>query len=137
MASIGYRASLTAPLLAALLLAGCASSGGYSSSDTPLSGTEIEAVLTGNSISGGDWDGPFTVYFPTYGEMRGVRATHYRDSGTWRVEEDALCAKWDDWWGGVERCWSIYLDGTVINWRRPDSDLSSKAEVHEGNPGGL
>ena len=137
MASRKLTTSLLGSLVSAMLLAGCASSGGYSSSSEPLTGPEIEAVLTGNSISGEQWDGPFTVYFPTYGKMLGVRSTHYRDSGTWRVEEESLCAKWDDWWGGVENCWSVYLDGTTINWRRPDSDTTANAELREGNPAGL
>lgn len=137
MVSNTYRAGLLGSLLAALVLSGCASSGGYSSNDKPLSGTEIVAVLVGNSVSGDNWDGPFTAYFPTFGEVVGVRATHYRDKGTWRVEEDALCVQWEDWWGGVERCWGIYLDGTYITWRRPDSEKMERARLREGNPAGL
>ena len=137
MLSITHRSALLGASFIAVLLSGCASGAGYSLSDEPLTGSEIQAVLVGNSISGDNWDGPFTVYFPAYGEMRGLRARHYRDSGTWHVEEDALCAKWEDWWGGVERCWGVYLDGTTITWRRPDSDLMERALVREGNPAGL
>ena len=90
-----------------------------------------------NTVTGDDWDGPFTVYFPTDNEMRGLRASHYKDVGTWRTDEDAICATWDNWWGAVERCWGIYLDGNIVSWQRPDSDAPGQAEVVEGNPYGL
>ena len=137
MVFITHRPTVASAVLTMVLLSGCVSGGGLSSSAELLSGEEIVAVLTGNSISGDNWDGPFTVYFPEYGKMVGVRATHYRDAGTWRVEQEALCAKWEDWWGGVERCWGIYLDGTTVTWRRPDGDRLENARLREGNPAGL
>jgi len=137
MTGFPHRASLMATLVCALTVAGCASSGSIHSGEAPLNAAEMKKVLVGNSIVGENWDGPFTVYFPVYGEMRGLRASHYKDIGTWRTEPDAICGTWDNWWGSVERCWGVYLDGGTVSWLRPDSDTPQQAKVVEGNPYGL
>lgn len=135
----GYlrRIALMAGLAWLLVLSGCGSSSPIDSGEAPLNAEEIKTVLVGNSIEGDDWDGPFVVYFPVYGEMRGLRAYHYKDIGTWRAEQDAICGTWDNWWGSVERCWGIYLDGNSVSWLRPDSDAPQRAKLVEGNPRGL
>ncbi|NIM29475.1 MAG: hypothetical protein GTO28_16780 [Gammaproteobacteria bacterium] len=130
------RIAFAATLLAALTVASCGG-GPIASGEAPLNAEEMRTVLVGNSIVGDNWDGPFTVYFPTYGEMRGLRASHYKDTGTWRAEEDAICGTWENWWGAVERCWGIYLDGDTVSWLRPDSDTPEQARIVEGNPYGL
>jgi hypothetical protein len=118
-----------------LILGGCG--GSPHGSDVALPSDAIRDVLVGNSIEGDNWDGPYTVYFASYGEMRGVRSSHYKDEGTWRVEDDAICAKWQNWWGAVERCFGIYLDGDKVNWRRPDTEVPDRARLVEGNPAAL
>ena len=132
-----HRIGLIASLACALILSACGGSSPIDSGDAPLSAEEMRTVLVGNSIVGDNWDGPYTVYFPVYGEMRGLRASHYKDIGTWRAEEDAICGTWDNWWGSVERCWGIYLDGNTVSWLRPDSDTPEQAKIVEGNPFGL
>ena len=137
MTGITHRIATIAVLAGALMLAGCGGSGPIESGAAPLNAEEMKTVLVGNSIVGDNWDGPFTVYFPVYGEMRGLRASHYKDVGTWRAEEDSICATWDNWWGSVERCFGIYLDSDNVSWLRPDSDTPATAKVVEGNPYGL
>jgi hypothetical protein len=137
MIGITHRIATIAALAGALALASCGGSSPIDSGEPPLNAEEMKSVLVGNSIVGDNWDGPYTVYFPVYGEMRGLRASHYKDIGTWRAEEDAICGTWDNWWGSVERCWGIYLDGDSVSWLRPDSDTPEQAKVVEGNPYGL
>jgi len=137
MTAFKHPAALMVTLACALILSGCGSSNAINSGDAPLNAEDMKTVLVGNSVVGDNWDGPYAVYFPVYGEMRGLRASHYKDIGTWRAEEDAICGTWDNWWGSVERCWGIYLDGDSISWLRPDSDTPEKAKVVEGNPYGL
>ena len=137
MTGFTHRIGLMATLASALLFSGCSGSSPAELGDAPLSAEEMKTVLVGNSIVGDNWDGPYTVYFPAYGEMRGLRASHYKDSGTWRADDDAICATWENWWGGVERCWGIYLDGSTVSWLRPESDAPEQAEIVEGNPYGL
>ena len=134
MSGYSNRIALAAPLAAALILSGCGGADPIASGAAPLNAEEMKTVLIGNSVEGDDWDGPFAVYFPVYGEMRGIRASHYKDIGSWRVQEDAVCGTWDNWWGSVERCWGIYLDGNRVSWLRPDSDTPQQAKVVEGNP---
>ncbi len=137
MTGFTHRIGLMATLASALILSGCSGSNLVARGDLPLGAEEMKTVLVGNSIVGDNWDGPFIVYFPDYGEIRGLRASHYKDIGTWRADEDAICATWDNWWGAVERCWGIYLDGDTVSWLRPDSDTPQQAKVVEGNPYGL
>lgn len=137
MTGMTYRIASIAALAGALVLASCGGSSPIDRGEAPLNADEMKTVLVGNSIVGEDWDGPFTVYFPVYGEMRGLRASHYKDIGTWQAEEDSICATWDNWWGSVERCFGIYLDGDNVSWLRPDSDTPARAKVVEGNPYGL
>jgi hypothetical protein len=137
MTGFTHRIGLMAILASALLFSGCSGSSPIARGDAPLTAEEMKTVLLGNSIVGDNWDGPYTVYFPAYGEMRGLRAAHYKDVGTWRADDDTICATWDNWWGGVERCWGIYLDGNTVSWLRPASDAPEQAKVVEGNPYGL
>lgn len=137
MTGYAYRMGLMASLTAALILSGCGG-GGYAASDgVPLNAEEIKTALVGNSIVGDNWDGPYTVYFPVYGEMRGLRASHYKDIGSWRTEENTLCGSWDNWWGSVERCWTLYIDGDTVTWPSADSDVPGRSKIVEGNPYGL
>ncbi len=137
MTGFTHRIGLTASVAFALILSGCGGSGPIDSGEAPLNADDMKTVLVGNSIVGDNWDGPYAVYFPVYGEMRGLRASHYKDIGTWRADEDAICATWDNWWGAVERCFGIYLDGDTVSWVRPDSDEPEQAKIVEGNPYGL
>ncbi len=137
MTAFPHRVALIASLACALILSGCGGGSPIDSGEAPLNAGEMKTVLVGNSVVGDNWDGPYAVYFPVYGEMRGLRASHYKDIGAWRAEEDAICGTWDNWWGSVERCWGLYLDGDSISWLRPDSDAPQRAKVVEGNPYGL
>lgn len=137
MTAFTHPIALIASLACALILSGCGGSNPIGSGDAPLDADELKTVLVGNSVVGDNWDGPYTVYFPVYGEMRGLRASHYTDIGSWRANDDGICATWDNWWGAVERCWGIYLDGDSVSWLRPDSDTPEQASVVEGNPSGL
>jgi hypothetical protein len=137
MNGYAHRIALIASLAASLILTACGGGGPIARGEAPLNAEEMKQALVGNSVVGANWDGPFVVYFPVYGEIRGLRAAHYKDVGTWRGEEDAFCADWDNWWGSVERCWGIYLEGDTISWIRADSDTPTEAEIVEGNPYGL
>ena len=100
-----------------------------------LSADEIKMRLIGNSISAVGRDAvPFTVYFPVYGEMRGVHSNHYRDTGTWSISDGKFCGEWKNWWATDERCWKIYADGGSLYWIRPDGTTIEKVSIQRGNP---
>jgi len=138
MTGYANRLGRLAALAAVLMISAC---GGSSSTATsgagPLSADEITASLVGNSITGDNWDGPYVVYFPVYGEMRGLRSSHYKDIGSWRAEVDSICATWDNWWGSVERCWGLYIDGDTITWPNVYAETPGTSKIVEGNPYGL
>lgn len=126
-------------ITAALLLAAGYASPGQSEeqSKSRLTGEEIKEKIIGNSVSGPTKDGPYTVHFPGYGQVQGVRSSNYKDRGTWRVQDDLMCIRWDNWWGNAERCWDVFLTGNTVTWIRPDGSFSDSAELVEGNPAGL
>lgn len=104
----------------------------------PLNGQEIKLLLQGNSVQGMTSGAvPLTVYFPEYGEMRGVHSFNYKDKGTWWVTDDAFCGQWENWWGTKERCWQIHAQGQYMNWVRPDGTGVDEVEVVKGNPDAL
>ncbi len=103
-----------------------------------LSGSEIKAALVGNTIVS-DWTskGPLTVYFPAYGEMRGLRSHHYRDDGTWRVTEDEFCGEWENWLGTMAQCWRAYRSGDAMNLEKSDRPIQETVKLVPGNPAKL
>jgi hypothetical protein len=103
----------------------------------PLSGSEIRAMLIGNSVVGETRMGPLTVYFPSYGEMRGLRSFHYRDDGTWRVTEDGFCGEWNNWLGTMARCWRAYRSGDALSLEKVDDSQQVTIELVPGNPANL
>ena len=104
----------------------------------PLSGGEIKAALVGNTIVA-DWTskGPLTVYFPDYGEMRGLRSHHYRDDGTWRVTEDEFCGEWNNWLGTMAQCWRAYRSGDAVSLEKSDRPIQETIKLVPGNPADL
>lgn len=132
---IFFRGWITAALFVAV---GCAPTvQGEQKPQSPLTGEEIKQRVLGNSVSGTTRDGPYTVYFPDYGEVLGVRSFNYKDRGTWQVKGDMMCIHWDNWWGNVERCWDIFLKGRKITWIQPNGGSSDSAKLVNGNPAGL
>jgi len=129
---------------AALMLAGC--QGPYLTEqafyeDAPpraLGGEEIRAALVGNSVVSDAPDGPFRVYFPDEEQILGQHSRHYRDSGRWRVTEEGMCARWENWWGNVERCWQVMLDGETVTWLDPYGEATAgEVSIVPGNVAGL
>jgi hypothetical protein len=105
---------------------------------TLLSGSEIKAGLVGNTVVA-EWTskGPLTVYFPAYGEMRGLRSFHYRDNGTWRVTEDGFCGEWNNWLGTMAQCWRAHRSGDAVNLEKFDGPQRETFKLVPGNPANL
>lgn len=128
---------LTVVLLILWLLAGC---------DSPLlkpapiplgerlTGAQVKSALAGNSLVRIPEEvPPLAVYFSEGGDLRGLRANHYSDTGTWRVEDDTLCGAWKDWYGTLSQCWEVYRAGDTITLKRSDHVASFRATIHPGN----
>lgn len=103
-----------------------------------LSAEEIKTALSGNSVTAPEsGQGPMTIYFPGYGEMRGLRSNSYRDTGTWEVKDDAFCGNWNNWWGTMARCWQVHRSGNTLTLKRVDGERMEAGKLVEGNPGQL
>ena len=89
-----------------------------------LSGAEIKAKYSDWRNYGKTPSGKvFLVIYGADGSMKGV-VSKGQDTGTWWVEGDTLCRKWNAWAGRKpEECFSIKLDGTKVHWFRADGSL--------------
>lgn len=132
---------VVALLTGAGVLAGCGTPTAKdleSSGRPPLNAQEIKTRLIGSSIHALGTDAvPFTVYFPAYGEMRGIHSFHYKDTGEWSVVDGQFCGQWKNWWATDQRCWKVYPAGSGLLWMRPDGTALEKVSVERGNPKGL
>ena len=138
----GWRRACAAAMV--LVLAGC--QGPYLTEEkyyvdpppAPLTGKEIEAAVTGNSVVSDAPTGPFVVYFLDTGEILGRQSNHYLDRGRWRVTETELCVRWDNWWSNSERCWQVTRTGETVTWQAPYAQASGEsARMVAGNWAGL
>ena len=117
---IFFRGWITAALFVAV---GCAPTvQGEQKPQSPLTGEEIKQRILGNSVSGTTRDGPYTVHFPDYGEVLGVRSFNYKDRGTWQVKGDQMCIHWDNWWGNAVTMGNGRQDAleseSCMNWKK-------------------
>lgn len=113
----------------ALLLAGPASVHAYGSGagadhDT-LSGSEIEALIAGNTVGGTMEDsGEYAEFYAADGTIHGDGYT-----GEWSVEDDAMCFDYGD---GAS-CYEIAADGNQVEWIK-DGEVDGTGMVSDGNP---
>jgi hypothetical protein len=130
----------------ALLLAVTACQGPYLTEEAfyqdaapvALAGEEIQALLLGNTVESDSPEAPYAIHFPDGALMLGERSNNYRDRGTWRVTEGQICARFDNWWGNVERCWQVLRAGDTVTWVDPYGEVGdADARVVPGNPAGL
>ena len=99
-----------------------------------LSSGEILTLLAGNTASGIAGNGqPYYVRFMRDGRIR-FREGDFSDSGSWRVTTDSrLCSAMTRTNVGVEQCYSLYRDGTNIDFERGGTRIGSFT-VLSGDP---
>jgi len=124
-------------LLAVVTLAGC---------DIPLlrtpppplgaqiPGDQLALLLAGNSLVRSlDEVPPLVLYFDGDGEMRGLRSNNYKDRGTWRVDDDAVCGAWNNWYGTLASCWQVFQYGDQLTLKSTSRAQSFRATLAPGN----
>lgn len=98
------RAKAAGTMILAVLSVGIAGCLG----DETLSATEINEILTGNTVRGTSTDGQeYHVFFGADGTLRMITATGFRDVGRWRVRDDSYCGRWMQVRQGRESCFTI------------------------------
>lgn len=85
----------------------------------PLDAAAIEAAMAGATTSGiNAYGNPYTVRFRTGGAIEGVAGVNdeYVDSGTWWLQDDSLCRRWNAWLDGATNCFAVAIGGGRITW---------------------
>ena len=104
------RRRLTAGMIGLCLCAAAAAPG--RAGEQTLSGAEIQALLTGNSVHG-VWGGTeYWSYFATDGSTL-YRTSRGVDRGQWRVKGDQYCSVWAQ---SGESCYGLARDGEQLIW---------------------
>lgn len=76
-----------------------------------LTGDQVRALITGNTLQGSFMANPLTMVFYADGVVRGSIGLTGSDSGTWEIEGDNYCNEWVTYFSGVRRCYRWYPDG--------------------------
>ncbi len=95
-----------------LFLVGMASLGLMSSAlDTQAAGApllnsaQIKQVLSGNSIR--QVDDQYRAYYAATGSIEAVYV-NISQTGTWQIQNNQLCQKWQTWANGQTQCYFVY-----------------------------
>jgi hypothetical protein len=122
-------------LLALLLLAGASPA---SSAETALSGEEIRALISGNTLQGSFMTNPLTMVFYPDGLIRGAIGLTGSDSGTWEIKGDTYCHLWFTYFSAVRRCykWFPQGDGYVLKNADAFKVRGIQGHIEKGKPKG-
>jgi hypothetical protein len=102
----------------------------------PLSGDELRALVTGNTVSGHHDSGmPYSEYHSPDGRVFGHNNHDPVKDGCWRVRGDSICYSYESGKAPGLFCWRFYhaKDG---NYRilLPATGTTGSAIVAKGNP---
>jgi hypothetical protein len=115
-------------------IAGTSTPGG----PTKMTPTEIQSMLANNTATGVSRSGSaYYAWFSPSGQVRFVEG-EVRDTGTWRILPDGqLCTQMARLNAGQDQCYSIYREGQVLTYDRPDGTTIGTFSVLSGNPQNL
>jgi hypothetical protein len=108
----------------------------------PLTGPELQALLTGNTLIGSDKDGFYWMYYADGDTVWGRSAAGDVDIGSWWIENDSYCRSWRRWYDGETRCWQFSaIGGDVLVWHALSGEPIGRSTLRNGNaigdlPGG-
>ncbi len=95
-----------------------------------MTGADIAAALTGNSVHGMWGETEYYSYFDANGETI-YTTKDGSDVGTWEVKGDQYCSVWA---GSGEDCYTLLRDGDKIIWVVPASGERYDSALIEGKP---
>jgi hypothetical protein len=103
-----------------------------------LSGDQVRALITGNTLQGSFMANPLTMVFYEDGVVRGSIGMRGSDDGTWEIEGDNYCNEWVTYFSGVRRCYQWVRQGDGYLLKNVDSfrvrDIQGRIE--KGKPKG-
>ncbi len=103
-----------------------------------LSGDEVRALITGNTLQGSFMANPLTMVFYADGVVRGSVGMTGSDSGTWEMEGDNYCNEWVTYFSGVRRCYQWVSDGDGYVLKNVDKYRARdiQGRIEKGKPKG-
>ena len=108
--------------------------GSVMAEDREVTGDEIAALLTGNSIDGMWGETHYIQYFAESGRTLYKADGSPGDWGTWRVDDDGhYCSTWR---GGEEICYLVIEMDDAYAWRAQEGDKTYPFEIIEGDATG-
>lgn len=103
-----------------------------------LSGDQVRALITGNTLQGSFMANPLTMVFYEDGVVRGSIGMTGSDSGTWEIEGDNYCNEWVTYFSGVRRCyqWVHQGDGYLLKNVDNFRVRNIQGRIEKGKPKG-
>jgi hypothetical protein len=105
---------------------------------TRLTAAEVRILIAGNTAAGIAANGqPYYAYFRPDSAVA-FRQADLADSGSWRVLPDGrICSTLTRINAGAEQCYSLYRNGTNVDYHRPDGNRVGTFTVEAGDPQNL
>jgi len=132
--------SMTQPTSAAAPVGSSAPPAGISGTTvapgpTRMTSAEIKSTLANNTATGVARNGQtYYAYFGPTGQVR-FQQDDIRDTGTWRILPDGLfCSQMTRINDGAEQCYTLYRNGQVMTFDRPDGTPIGSFTALAGNP---
>jgi len=111
------------PLIAAAVALALA---GPAAAADMLSGSQIKAAVSGNTVQGKmDATGPYAEFYDKDGTIKGEGYT-----GNWAIQGDAMCFQYGS---DPKMCWQVTQDGDTLQWVK-DGKVEGTGTVEPGNP---
>ena len=103
-----------------------------------LSGDQVRALITGNTLQGSFMTNPLTMVFYVDGVVRGSIGMRGSDDGTWEIEGDNYCNEWVTYFSGVRRCYQWIRQGDGYLLKNVDSFRARNIQgrIEKGKPKG-
>lgn len=101
-----------------------------------LAGPALRSVVAGKTLVLATPMGRVPIQFATNGslsayapDLKSYLGTD-RDRGTWWVNNDRLCQKWEKWLDGRSHCFTVRSNGTTVHWTRDDGLIGTAHISH-------
>lgn len=103
-----------------------------------LSGDQVRALITGNTLQGSFMANPLTMVFYEDGVVRGSIGMTGSDDGTWEIEGDNYCNEWVTYFSGVRRCYQWVRQGDGYLLKNVDNFRvrNIQGRIEKGKPKG-
>ncbi len=96
-----------------------------------LDAAALENALAGSTTMGvNSYGNPYTVRILADGTTTGVAGHNdeFVDSGSWWIENDMYCRRWNTWLDGATGCFHVVIEGDKVRWLNADGSLAREED---------